>query len=521
MSYIGNDLATDQVFLPDGVGAVSRTIPSKLKDTVSVKDFGAVGDGVADDTAAIQAAINFAGTICFPPGFYLISSRLEVISKRRCIYGFGATIVESSRLPEVIYLENAGDSIIDGLNLLGKDTLTNFAQDPPISVNYFFIHVLNSPRVNLSNIAAKNKRCLVRLNGSSDDSNVINWNLQGFGGNSNFITGVFLSGPLRCSVSNGSVTSHGSAVLSGSPTFKTVISSIRGIDLADNGVYISTGDYSTVTDCYFENVAGSGIKLRGSFNKATSNTVVNCLVGITVTGTGNVPDQYGANGNTIVVANNVIHSCRGYPIGVTGIEGYFARDVVITGNNITNSSTDGGGNALTITVVTGLVFSNNIVDNSKGTTNAVEIAGTPTGIIKNFQICNNTISNSTSRGIILAYAEDGVVMGNNGYGNGDVLIEGRFTKNIVYSGNSCLDDPVLRFGSAYTNPNNVFFGNRGDIQAAAAVADSSLVLPNYGSTFFQTAITATPKAAGAVTIYNGIAYAAIDVNSSADWKQIS
>lgn len=73
MSYIGNDLATDQVFLPDGIGAVSRTIPSKLKDTVSVKDFGAVGNGVADDTTAIQAAVTAAKIVYFPPGTYIVS----------------------------------------------------------------------------------------------------------------------------------------------------------------------------------------------------------------------------------------------------------------------------------------------------------------------------------------------------------------------------------------------------------------------------------------------------------------
>jgi hypothetical protein len=58
-------------FLQAGLGAVVRTVQSKLRDTVSVKDFGAVGDGVADDTAAIQAAISSgAKAINFPTGTY-------------------------------------------------------------------------------------------------------------------------------------------------------------------------------------------------------------------------------------------------------------------------------------------------------------------------------------------------------------------------------------------------------------------------------------------------------------------
>ena len=37
-------------------GAINRTINEKLAETVSVKDFGAVGDGVIDDTAAFTNA---------------------------------------------------------------------------------------------------------------------------------------------------------------------------------------------------------------------------------------------------------------------------------------------------------------------------------------------------------------------------------------------------------------------------------------------------------------------------------
>ena len=46
----------------------------KLNDTVSVKDFGAVGDGVTDDTAAIQAALDSgASTVTVPDGTYIFT----------------------------------------------------------------------------------------------------------------------------------------------------------------------------------------------------------------------------------------------------------------------------------------------------------------------------------------------------------------------------------------------------------------------------------------------------------------
>lgn len=62
-------------FLQSESGAVARTIQAKLRDVVSVKDFGAVGNGVADDTTAIQAAIDACNTstkaLFVPAGIYI------------------------------------------------------------------------------------------------------------------------------------------------------------------------------------------------------------------------------------------------------------------------------------------------------------------------------------------------------------------------------------------------------------------------------------------------------------------
>lgn len=65
-----------------GAGAVSRTASSKMRERVSVKDYGAVGDGVADDTTSINAAITYAATIggevFFNVGIYKTTSQINV-----------------------------------------------------------------------------------------------------------------------------------------------------------------------------------------------------------------------------------------------------------------------------------------------------------------------------------------------------------------------------------------------------------------------------------------------------------
>ena len=58
-----------------------RTLADRFGDVVNVKDFGAVGDGVTDDTEAIQAALNAAKSskkMCFGEGTFLISETVQI-----------------------------------------------------------------------------------------------------------------------------------------------------------------------------------------------------------------------------------------------------------------------------------------------------------------------------------------------------------------------------------------------------------------------------------------------------------
>ena len=67
-------------FMADGGGAMDRLLAAKIGDLVSVLDYGAVGDGVTDDSEAIQAAIdaNQGETVIFPAGYTYLAAGITL-----------------------------------------------------------------------------------------------------------------------------------------------------------------------------------------------------------------------------------------------------------------------------------------------------------------------------------------------------------------------------------------------------------------------------------------------------------
>ncbi len=90
VSLEGSMAAPDYMSL--GAGAVMRTSSDKFSDSVSVKDFGAIGDGLTDDTLAIQKSLTAHNSVFLPEGNYLISGTIT-LSEQQSLYGAGQSSV--------------------------------------------------------------------------------------------------------------------------------------------------------------------------------------------------------------------------------------------------------------------------------------------------------------------------------------------------------------------------------------------------------------------------------------------
>ena len=293
-------------YLPAGTGAVATTVQTKLRESVSVKDFGAVGNGTTDDTLAIQAAIDYVsgtgidGTVIIP--------------KSSGKYIFTAIVNKSN-----VTLKGTG-----GVLKLKDNTCINAV------VNYYPI----------GNIGASDVNCKydsLIIDGNASNNTLFNV------ADAITCTGKF-SSVLNCKITD----APDSGIMFSDAAFG-ICSNNEVSGATDVGIY-SNGTEGTedtegmiVTNNRIENCVyvGIAVKRSGIDYIVTNNTIVNCGNGITLTdfglGTGGHP-------NNILISNNYLKDI-GYPYrssspapAEVGITAQICDNVSITNNILKNVS---------------------------------------------------------------------------------------------------------------------------------------------------------------------------------------
>jgi hypothetical protein len=300
----------DLTFLQSGTGAVPRGAQDKMREALSVTDFGATGDGATDDTAAIQAADTAAAgrALYFPPGTYMINGT-GIAKGNASWYGPGG---RQATLKAMAVSNTTGELI------LGVEQ-----DDVEVTGLAFDISQMTSPAVNRAALAFR------------------------------------LSDRLRI---------HANSFL-GFPEIGIALNACNGYWVADNyleiltakntqnqAILCSTASGASVGGVIEGNTCiGSAINLSGNRIRIANNYVTDWKFG------GGVTTEQDANTYDLVIEGNVLVNGTGVDVNATacmGVENWALRSV-IRGNICVGNAGDGINNGGQDCVVSGNVCNAN------------------------------------------------------------------------------------------------------------------------------------------------------------------
>lgn len=536
-----------------GTGAVTRSVEAKLRETVSVTDFGAAGDGSSDDTAEIQAAIDAlpveGGVLIFPEGDYLIGAQITESNKSFTLRFEGARFTASADLKQAHWFHFTDCNVIiegDG-SFEGNETLSQFNSwvSGGGTVNYTSIfaifrftngtHRISGIKGLRNSVTGASHRCLIRFEDCTDNLvrecahtgfcnadtaigpdpgyNTIPMILDR-GGSRNTVRDcwAYQCGDLVIAQAGTSDTSHGKVIGGG------------GRYLKDNGVYVSNGDWMIVAHTAFRDVYGTGVKMRGSHNKALFNNIRGCILGISMT-----DRSGGADCRDIKVIGNTIDDYE-TAVEVSMNSSIYPSDVEVASNTILNQ--DAGADVTTefpieIVGANNLNIHDNVIDgvvaNYAGLVTG-EATGTRADGVK---VNNNTLKNCTGDGFLIRYASTPIVTGNSAeageIGGGD-LIRFQDSDDGYVAGNAYPGGNVVAAVTGELTGKCLVTGNRGTIGISAGqrnVADRPVVydnadeillgsvavtpgsIPSAGTSPFSTTVTGLTTSYKIEAVYGG------------------
>jgi hypothetical protein len=417
-----------QSYTQGGTGSVARTVTNKLQESVSVKDFGAVGNGSTDDTAAILAACTYAASVSMPVSFPVGVFIVSTLNLAVAAHFIGSAIIRKKPgttghlISTSANLEIDGDITIDqnaancpngsasyntdcAINHSGANLILNGVTfSPSVSAN------INTSATSLLLVqdctvtggmiclrAVVASGCKVRITGGKYSASTLYDNIQVLNSQDFVIDGVtsfnsYLSGIVVNNTSNGKITnctSYGNVVNSGQGGWGIVLSVlVTNTVVSGNTCYGNQNGPLTI-----DTTPGDGSTNDGRIT-VVGNVLIGdysggyCVTGINV----NKANQVNICGNYIrkatqsilvnaanyfSITNNIIEDCGG---------GYFFQPVscstFIFSNNLLRTCTTASSGAINIASSTFFqIFGNEMIDINGASRSAFKTTGTCTDFI--------------------------------------------------------------------------------------------------------------------------------------------
>lgn len=466
-------------------------VPDRIDYRFNVKRYGAVGDGVTNDRAAIQLALNAGAgdVVFFPEGIYLIDTVLRCSTKTTMLGSGRATEIRLTSAAESHMVLNADTSsssndsgiVIDGLYFNGQQTWANWGAASAAAAEDAVVLKRVKGGAVRNCFFGSVKRDAIALRSSKDCQVTNNY--------------IWDSGEEGISTSGGSVGGHlisGNTIVGQDSTFEsagdkgggilvktpnTTISnntitycgtqidinwegqdSLYNIIVADNNLHLGMGNGIAMLGAHHSQITGNtiydhfgfgivcGRKINASDTAIANNiTIANNVIRNVRDHTGSTAADYGIElqwGSHYTVQGNVIDS-----VGEFGID-CRANYSIISGNHIRKTGNDGI--QLTDSMI-GCVVSGNFIDsagldNTAGKGHGIHLLSS-TATIEKMLVSGNRASNCYLSGIYAdsvhnsAFNSNVLISNNRAGNNSSGLVLSKCNKNTV-TGNAT-------FGNAY------------------------------------------------------------------------
>jgi len=421
---------------------------------LNVRDFGAKGDGVTDDTSAIQSALDRArelngAEVYIPDGTYPIKATLRIYSNTRLRCAPNARIIRAAAFTSMLLPGIGGVDGYDGVHdveVIGGIWDCNARQFPVPSNALIFGHAQRITVRNLT-ILDVHQYHAIEFN-AVQDGQILNCIFDGF-------SGTRISEAVQIDLMKNSETFGGYGNYDNTPCRNILISGCtfrnwsRGIGSHSStaGIFHSN---IRIIGCHFEALSDQAIRAyQWKDSTIIGNTMEFCRMGIEVRpGSGADASQCGyfaIKGNVI---KNMSSESDGYGIWLNGDPGVLVTDTIVSDNVIYNTWNNG----IYVSYCTRCIVANNIIQ-ATGNQGISVLSTTYSTFV------GNTVTLADKHGIVFNDSDHNLVQGNlcydnqqigTGETNGNISLTTGSDYNNV-QGNICRAGAYTTYGIYITN----------------------------------------------------------------------